>query len=121
MLCITIKEFEDFGHHCVKTDDVDESGSTILKCSCGITGSSYIKTCIKIPHGQDSKKIFKCPNHKIKPGLYIIVWMNLTSSMASVGYDQAGNAWYAPTNWSVVPGYDWSAILSLQPVLTKLK
>ena len=35
------------------------------------------------------------------------VW--IVASIA-VGYDEAGNRWFAPTNWLTVPSFDWKAV-----------
>ena len=49
-------------------------------------------------------------------GLYTLRWKDGGKSLASVGSDAAGNRWYAPTNWIVVPGFDWSIVESAEPI-----
>lgn len=46
-------------------------------------------------------------------GLYKIFWKEKHGggvSLAAVGYDQAGNRWFAPTNWLEVPSFDWAKV-----------
>lgn len=43
-------------------------------------------------------------------GVYRIYWKSGGYSLASVGSDERGERWYAPTNWLIVPGFDWSAV-----------
>lgn len=51
-------------------------------------------------------------------GLYVIRWRAGGGvSLAAVGSDSAGRNWYAPTNWIVVPSFDWAEVESAEPVL----
>lgn len=43
-------------------------------------------------------------------GLYKIFWKSGGFSLAAVGYDSAGNRWFAPTNWLEVPSFDWRSV-----------
>lgn len=48
---------------------------------------------------------------KLRPGLYEIFWKSGGSSLAAVGRDRDGNAWFAPTNWvGGVPSTTWAKI-----------
>lgn len=52
--------------------------------------------------------------HKNLPlGLYELHWTEEEGggiSLASVGYDQKGDRWYAPVNWLTVPCFDWGKV-----------
>lgn len=37
---------------------------------------------------------------KLSPGIYKIYWKNGGDSLASVGVDEKGDRWLAPTNWT---------------------
>src|SRR3990167_1150612 len=48
---------------------------------------------------------------QVPHGVHRLFWVEGGSSLASVGYDAAGNTWYAPANWiSGLPGFDWSKV-----------
>lgn len=50
---------------------------------------------------------------KVGHGLYIIHWKESHgggTSVAAVGTDRSGRRWFAATNWTVVPSFDWSRI-----------
>lgn len=50
-------------------------------------------------------------------GLYIFRWKSGGASLASVGFDNEGRRWFAPTNWIAVPSYDWSRVESVETIL----
>ncbi len=51
-------------------------------------------------------------------GLYRIWWREGGSSLAAVGRDGHGRCWLAPTNWISVPTFDWSKVMSYDPIGT---
>jgi hypothetical protein len=54
-------------------------------------------------------------------GLYRLFWKVGGASVASVGYDAAGNRWYAPANWiGSVPCFDWSTVKSAHMIAPAL-
>ncbi len=54
---------------------------------------------------------------KLSSGLYEIYWKNGGSSLASVGQDENGSMWFAPTNWvASIPCFDWSTAKSVVKV-----
>lgn len=54
---------------------------------------------------------------KLDHGLYRIFWTDCEgSSVAAIGSDSGGNRWMAPTNWVVVPGFDWSEVLRVEKI-----
>jgi len=54
---------------------------------------------------------------QVSHGLYLIVWKDGGSSLASVGSDSAGRRWYAPTNWvNGMPCFDWEAVDHLRVI-----
>jgi len=55
--------------------------------------------------------LFDKPIDIPKAGLYRIFWKDSEgSSLASVGTDESGNAWFAPINWITVPCFDWKLV-----------
>lgn len=55
----------------------------------------------------------KIEANKLDLGLYELRWKESEgggASLAAVGYDEAGNRWFAPTNWLTVPSFDWKAV-----------
>lgn len=57
------------------------------------------------------------------PGLYVLRWVDGGDSLASVGHDDDGRNWFAPTNWIARPGmlgmpsFDWNSVASVESVL----
>jgi hypothetical protein len=47
---------------------------------------------------------------KLPLGLYRIYWKDGGMSLAAVGQTETGMRWFAPTNWVVVPWFDWSGV-----------
>jgi len=43
-------------------------------------------------------------------GLYRIYWKSGGYSLAAVGSDEAGNRWFAATNWTSGPSFDWTQV-----------
>lgn len=57
---------------------------------------------------------------RLSLGLYRLYWKEKSGgghSVASVGNDAAGNRWYAPSNWIVVPSFDWSMVKEARRVI----
>lgn len=46
-------------------------------------------------------------------GIYRLYWTAGGSSVASVGQDDEGDYWFAPTNWIAVPSFDWRNVEQL--------
>lgn len=59
----------------------------------------------------------------MKHGLYVLRWVDGGASLASVGHDDGGRNWFAPTNWIARPGmlsmpsFDWISVASVEPIL----
>lgn len=49
-------------------------------------------------------------------GVYRLYWVGGDWSVAAVGQDSQGNAWFAPANWVTVPWFDWSIVQSVEPI-----
>lgn len=47
---------------------------------------------------------------KLNHGLYVLGWKTGGTSLASVGSNENGSRWFAPTNWIKVPYFDWSEV-----------
>ena len=48
---------------------------------------------------------------KLHPGLYRLFWVTGGSSLAAVGINRQGNAWFAPVNWVTIgPESNWSLV-----------
>lgn len=52
-------------------------------------------------------------------GVYRIYWKDGGSSVASVGYNVAGDFWYAPSNWITVPSFDWTSVKYIKLIETQ--
>lgn len=58
-------------------------------------------------------------SRQLHNGLYLLFWKDGGYSLAAVGRNEAGYAWYAPCNWITVPCTNWSKIDRAFPVLTQ--
>lgn len=54
---------------------------------------------------------------KLNHGLYRLHWKEGGCSLASVGSNERGDRWYAATNWTTVPWFDWTKVQRVVPVL----
>lgn len=54
-------------------------------------------------------------------GLYVLTWLKDQDrhSVAAVGRDAAGNAWFAPSDWTVVPSRDWTQVVQVTLLFTR--
>lgn len=52
-------------------------------------------------------------------GLYVLHWHGDGQAAAAVGSNEAGDRWFAPTNWTAVPSYDWSSVESAVLITTQ--
>lgn len=52
----------------------------------------------------------------VEHGLYLIFWKEGGTSLASVGSNQKGERWFAPTNWIKVPSYDWKSVAAVEKI-----
>ncbi len=50
-------------------------------------------------------------------GLYRLHWKEGGVSLASIGCNERGDLWYAPTNWIEVPSFDWTKVERVSAVL----
>ena len=60
--------------------------------------------------------------NELKPGVYKLYWQvkpTIDYSLAAVGLNHQGDAWYAPCNWLVVPSYDWHRVKMVELIETK--
>ena len=48
---------------------------------------------------EETKEPLFSANNRVKPGLYIIKWKSGGESHASIGMNDNGSNWIAPTNW----------------------
>jgi hypothetical protein len=50
-------------------------------------------------------------------GLFRLHWKDGGCSLAAVGSDEWGHRWYAATNWTSGPSFDWTKVERVTPVL----
>ena len=54
---------------------------------------------------------------KLQAGLYVLHWKNGGGfSLAAVGCDATGAHWFAATNWTHVPSFNWRLVKSVDPI-----
>lgn len=51
---------------------------------------------------------------KVVHGIYKIFWKEGGISVASVGSTPDGKRWFAPTNWTNVPSFNWGLVKKLE-------
>ena len=50
----------------------------------------------------------------LRPDIYRLRWKDGGSSFAAVGQNINGDSWFAPTDWTHVPSYNWRQVKSVE-------